>query len=517
MDETSNNLELPYLRAAQAQKHVTHNEALERLDLLVHLTVQSYSETTPPIAPIEGQVWAVGVGAVNDWAGHDGELAAWSNGGWLYLSPREGWRAAMGTVIRVWNGTQWAPSDLPPLQNLPGVGIGTSYDGTNRLAVASDASLFSHDGNGHQMILNKATTGDTGSLLYQSNWSGRAEMGLAGSDDFAIKVSPDGATWQTALSIDAASGRSQFAQPAELATGNAAAPGLAFVGDTDTGLFRPTADEMAVAVGGLEKMRFTSAGAELTGELGGSAVQSTALDTGIGRLLKVSAFGLGATDQSSVTLNDAETNLASGFYSGGGSGANAATFPNALARNQPVLNLTRRVANGDYGQMRLFFSETSAWFRSRSALGSSWGDFVKIFTNHNILGAVSKSGGVPTGALIESGSNANGDYIRFANGMQICWKTHVVGASVNVAGTTGIASGWGRSDPIEVPFAAAFLSAPTQSLQFRRKSSSERLDVQLVRRSNASNLRWDFHILAPEPLTLANGYFAELVAVGAWA
>lgn len=39
----------------------------------------------------------------------------------------------------------------------------------------------------------------------------------------------------------------------------------------------------------------------------------------------------------------------------------------------------------------------------------------------NIVGSVSQSAGVPTGAVLEYGSNANGDYIRYADGTQICW------------------------------------------------------------------------------------------------
>ncbi|MBF8746913.1 phage tail protein [Pseudomonas monteilii] len=38
-----------------------------------------------------------------------------------------------------------------------------------------------------------------------------------------------------------------------------------------------------------------------------------------------------------------------------------------------------------------------------------------------ITGTVSQSGGVPTGAIIERGSNANGEYVRYADGTQICW------------------------------------------------------------------------------------------------
>src|SRR5574337_644554 len=35
-------------------------------------------------------------------------------------------------------------------------------------------------------------------------------------------------------------------------------------------------------------------------------------------------------------------------------------------------------------------------------------------------GTVSQSGGIPTGAIIERGGNANGDYTRFSDGTQIC-------------------------------------------------------------------------------------------------
>lgn len=57
----------------------------------------------------------------------------------------------------------------------------------------------------------------------------------------------------------------------------------------------------------------------------------------------------------------------------------------------------------------------------------------QAFRRGNILGTVSQSAGVPTGAVIERGSNANGDYIRFADGTQIC--SHVLTASASAATT----------------------------------------------------------------------------------
>ena len=90
MTETSARLSLPYLMAAQAQKHVTHNQALERPDALVQTVVQGMNATTPPLTPAEGEVWALGPGPVNAWAGQDNDLAVWSNGGWYFVTPQPG-------------------------------------------------------------------------------------------------------------------------------------------------------------------------------------------------------------------------------------------------------------------------------------------------------------------------------------------------------------------------------------------------------------------------------------------
>jgi hypothetical protein len=54
-------------------------------------------------------------------------------------------------------------------------------------------------------------------------------------------------------------------------------------------------------------------------------------------------------------------------------------------------------------------------------------DAIGAFRRGTLLGAVSQSAGVPTGAVIERGSNANGQYVRFADGTQIC--THFVSVS----------------------------------------------------------------------------------------
>jgi len=204
MSDTSPRLDLPYIQSAQAQKHVTHNEALRLLDVLVQLTVESFGATNPPALPIEGNVYALGLGANGAWSGQDEALAIWVDGAWQFHTPQVGWRAtlAASAEIRVWTGTSWQPVSADvDFDNLDGVGVNTTSDTINRLAVAAPATLLNHEGAGHQLKINKAATGDTASLLFQTNWSGRAEMGLAGEDAFSIKLSADGVTWSEALRV----------------------------------------------------------------------------------------------------------------------------------------------------------------------------------------------------------------------------------------------------------------------------------------------------------------------------
>ncbi|CUI01670.1 peptidase G2 autoproteolytic cleavage domain-containing protein [Leisingera aquaemixtae] len=204
MTQSSPILALPYLMPSQAQKHVTHNEALQLLDALVQLSVEGFDAATPPASPAPGESHALGAAPQAAWAGHAGEIAVWQGEGWLFLPPRPGWRAwgLAEAELRVWDGSAWI---LPPAatQNLARVGVGTAADAANPLAVSGPATLLTHAGAGHQLKVNKAASSDTASVLFQSNWSGRAEMGLAGDDDFSVKLSADGSSWSTALALKA--------------------------------------------------------------------------------------------------------------------------------------------------------------------------------------------------------------------------------------------------------------------------------------------------------------------------
>ncbi len=92
------------------------------------------------------------------------------------------------------------------------LGIGTLADGANPFAAKLNKALWTakpaaEGGDGDlRYTLNKESPADVLSLLFQSGWSGRAEIGLAGDDDLSIKISADGANWTEVFRGDRLSG-----------------------------------------------------------------------------------------------------------------------------------------------------------------------------------------------------------------------------------------------------------------------------------------------------------------------
>lgn len=228
MPDLSPILSLPLLQASQAQKHVTHNEALMQLDLLVQLTVADRNLTAPPASTVEGQRHIVAAAPTGDWAGKAGQIALWLDGVWQFVAPLTGWRAWIGDEGQevVFDGAGWISmggGSVPAVLAVDEIGVSATSDATNRLAVSSPASLFDHAGAGHQVKVNKASATQTASLLFQNNYSGRAEMGLVGDNHFSVNVSSNGSTFNTAMKITAGTAVVELFKPVVL-SGQASAP-----------------------------------------------------------------------------------------------------------------------------------------------------------------------------------------------------------------------------------------------------------------------------------------------------
>ena len=151
-EETTPRLGLPMLVAGQAQKEMTHNEALLLIDALVSGAVGEIGRESPPAAPVDGACWIVGPAPVGVWQDQAHALAISSAGGWRFVRPREGmrlwagfehgfllfrggeWRVgeAHGKVFV--EGTQVVGKRLPPVAEPAG---GVVVDGQARAAIVA--------------------------------------------------------------------------------------------------------------------------------------------------------------------------------------------------------------------------------------------------------------------------------------------------------------------------------------------------------------------------------------------
>jgi hypothetical protein len=224
-DDVSPNLGLPLYQTKQDEFEIQHNEALSMLDALVMLAVKDRDLSAPPLSPALGDRYLVKAPGTGDFAGMDNRIAQFDIGGWNFYAPLPGWTCYVQDerMLLAWDGDSWEPaldvlSGMAELQNVSLLGIGTTADTTNPLSAKLNNALWvaktvAEGGDGHlRYKLSKESAAKTLSLLFQDNFSGRAEIGLTGDDDFHFKVSPDGSNWLEAIVIDRSTGKLSIGQ-----------------------------------------------------------------------------------------------------------------------------------------------------------------------------------------------------------------------------------------------------------------------------------------------------------------
>ncbi len=212
--DTSENLELPYIMPNQAQKHVTHNEAIRQLDALVQISIISRSLSQPPDSVDFGARYIIPANATGEWVGKSYYIAAYQDGAWAYYTPQEGWIAwdREDASLLVFRDNTWRniQTSVTEIDQLPVLGVNTSASEASRFGVATNDSFFSHEGNSHRLSVNKASENDTGAIIFKSDWTGHAEIGLAGNNNFSVKVTSDGISWADSIVVAADSGKVSF-------------------------------------------------------------------------------------------------------------------------------------------------------------------------------------------------------------------------------------------------------------------------------------------------------------------
>jgi len=180
----------------------------------VQLSVLDRDLTAPPGSPADGDRYIVASGATGDWAGWDLNVALWTDGAWLRLPPRTGWRAWLEDegLLLVYDGATWIGTTPASLQNLALLGLGTIADASNPFSAKLNAALWtaktvSEGGTGDLFYtMNKEAAGDDLGLTLQTNFVTKALVGLFGSDRFRLAVSADGSTFFDGLSVDNTNG-----------------------------------------------------------------------------------------------------------------------------------------------------------------------------------------------------------------------------------------------------------------------------------------------------------------------
>jgi hypothetical protein len=105
---------LPLLFAGQSQKEMTFNEAILLVDFLLQPVIEGTTSTVPS-APTPGQCWIINSSASGIFAGKANQIAAWGEGGWRYIAPKEGMRVydRAQTGHRIYRGGAWRTPTMP--------------------------------------------------------------------------------------------------------------------------------------------------------------------------------------------------------------------------------------------------------------------------------------------------------------------------------------------------------------------------------------------------------------------
>lgn len=151
------------------------------------------------------------------------------------------------------------------------------------------------------------------------------------------------------------------------------------------------------------------------GSLGDAAqrnVMSSLTDrSNLNALMPLGAFGWGQqADTFTGNLNDAPF----GFCIAGAGAAN-----NYFGQNSFCLTIDGDPVSTRKRQMLFSFGGTNRVERFFD--GSTWGNWSIVYNSANVVGPVSQSGGIPTGALLQWGVTPTGLFFRFFGGLQVCF------------------------------------------------------------------------------------------------
>jgi len=224
VSDTTPRLQLPLI-GDHSQKRIVMNAGLMRLESLVQAQAISRNLSAEPADPDDGDSYILPVGPTGAiWSTLTAGAFVRAEGGvWEVVAFPEGAIVYIKSdgvfLLRTAAGWTAFEDALKALANLSRLGVGTTADAYNVLAVKGEAALLTaktagEGGSGDiSLSLNKEADGGSAQILLQKGYSTRAVLGLLGNSDLTLKVSPDGGNWRTALTVNRFSGQVRFYQP----------------------------------------------------------------------------------------------------------------------------------------------------------------------------------------------------------------------------------------------------------------------------------------------------------------
>ena len=278
--------------------------------------------------------------------------------------------------------------------------------------------------------------------------------------------------------------------------------------------------------GGMAVLVLSTGSAWVTLTLGGAGsagrplratdVTTSATDATANRLLKVGDFGLGLTGQAPLLANMDAIDTPAGAYRT--TSATTGVFPSGANVNGHLtlhrFNATTiwqtYTPGGNAGA-----TAGRLWHRVYNPTTSTWLPWRRVYDQGSILGTVSQSGGVPTEALIETGSNANGRYSRWADGTQMCW--HTISAGSGIAAGAGTAASPYATSAFGWTFPAAFALPPVVNgtAAFDGATLANRIFALTVRAVSATAAT-DMNAVRLSSSTADVSVTAHVTAIGRW-
>jgi len=302
-------------------------------------------------------------------------------------------------------------------------------------------------------------------------------------------VGPDGRTYgvsavasATGLTLDRAyEGRTATGAAYALVEGQpaAGASSVPWPGDSNDSISRPAAGQIAFRTAGVQRALLTATAFSLSVPVTGTAVIQGLYDTTVGRLMTAGAGGLLLAPGNYPAEYDFASWGASpsGFYwynNVGDAGPTGLGYGSVIAFQYAASRQHRIVLDADARRMFIGYLDSAG-------VQSPWSE---IYGQRNSVGTVSQSGGVPTGALIETGVNANGRYVRFADGTQICWQGIIASAAGGTTWTfpAPFAAGAAVTGSVSAPVIAVCCfdvspSATAVTFSVRDKTDARRADT----------------------------------------